>query len=101
MQPAVPEPSPPPEGTGLPPVPSGAPVLLGARNNRFMSESKPQAEVQHTQPSVGSIAAHRPHTIAAVVSDLEPDLDSDLDTYEDDLDGPQANGTGNGEGDGT
>ncbi|NGO10799.1 RNA degradosome polyphosphate kinase [Streptomyces sp. HC44] len=39
-------------------------------------------QVQHAQPSVGSIAAHRPHTVAAVVSDLEPDIDADLDAYE-------------------
>lgn len=31
---------------------------------------------------MGSIAAHRPHTVAAAVSDLEPDLDADLDSYE-------------------
>ncbi|WP_325052002.1 RNA degradosome polyphosphate kinase [Streptomyces triticagri] len=34
------------------------------------------------QPSVGSIAAHRPHTVAAAVPDLDPDLDSDPDSYE-------------------
>ncbi|MFP3991575.1 RNA degradosome polyphosphate kinase [Streptomyces sp. E11-3] len=43
--------------------------------------------VQHAQPSVGSIAAHRPHTVAAAVSDLEPDLDSDLDVYEEESGG--------------
>ncbi|WP_171060320.1 RNA degradosome polyphosphate kinase [Streptomyces montanus] len=48
-----------------------------------MSQQDTQAQVQHAQPSVGSIAAHRPHTVAAVVSDLEPDLDADLDAYED------------------
>ncbi|MBC9719172.1 RNA degradosome polyphosphate kinase [Streptomyces sp. TRM66268-LWL] len=42
----------------------------------------PQVPV-HAQPSVGSIAAHRPHTVAAAVSDLEPDIDADLDAYED------------------
>ncbi|WP_162931378.1 RNA degradosome polyphosphate kinase [Streptomyces sporangiiformans] len=47
-----------------------------------MSQPDTQAQVQHAQPSVGSIAAHRPHTVAAVVSDLEPDLDADLDAYE-------------------
>lgn len=41
-----------------------------------------QRAVQHPQPSVGSIAAHRPHTVAATVSDLEPDIDADLDAYE-------------------
>ncbi|WP_415949887.1 RNA degradosome polyphosphate kinase [Streptomyces sp. KLOTTS4A1] len=48
----------------------------------------PQVPV-HAQPSVGSIAAHRPHTVAAAVSDLEPDLDADLDAYEDDGDGAE------------
>lgn len=45
--------------------------------------SNAQAKVQHAQPSVGSIAAHRPHGVtSAVVSDLEPDIDADLDAYE-------------------
>ena len=47
-----------------------------------MSQPNAQAQVQHPQPSVGSIAAHRPHTVAGVVSDLEPDIDADLDGYE-------------------
>jgi polyphosphate kinase len=66
----------------LPPAPSDAPVSVLARKNGFMSQQDTQAQVQHAQPSVGSIAAHRPHTVAAVVSDLEPDLDADLDAYE-------------------
>src|SRR5262245_58183132 len=89
MKPAVPEPSPPPEGFAgngvvqLPPARSDAPVTARARKNGVMSQQNAQAaEVHHAQPSVGSIAAHRPHTVAAVVSDLEPDLDADLDTYE-------------------
>ncbi|MFE3036121.1 RNA degradosome polyphosphate kinase [Streptomyces canus] len=92
MKPAVPEPSPPPEdaarnGNGpvaavLPLAASDAPVSLPARKNGGMSQSNSQAEVQHVQPSVGSIAAHRPHTVSATVSDLEPDLDADLDAYE-------------------
>ncbi|MFI6944230.1 RNA degradosome polyphosphate kinase [Streptomyces sp. NPDC050418] len=48
----------------------------------------PQVPV-HAQPSVGSIAAHRPHTVAAAVSDLEPDLDADLDAYEEDGEGAE------------
>lgn len=48
-----------------------------------MNQPSAQAPVQHPQPSVGSIAAHRPHTVAANVSDLEPDIDADLDAYED------------------
>lgn len=92
MKPAVPEPSPPPEGSAgkwdapdavvLPLAASDAPVSRPARKNGVMSQSNTQAEVQHVQPSVGSIAAHRPHTVSATVSDLEPDLDADLDAYE-------------------
>ncbi|MPY61282.1 RNA degradosome polyphosphate kinase [Streptomyces spongiae] len=54
-----------------------------------MSQQNAEADVQHAQPSVGSLAAHRPHTVAAVVSDLEPDIDADLDAYEESLDGEQ------------
>ncbi|GDY64071.1 hypothetical protein SAV14893_034640 [Streptomyces avermitilis] len=100
MNPAVPEPSPPPvngesKRTGrqvvaLPPARSDAPFPRPARKNGAMSQPNVQAQVQHPQPSVGSIAAHRPHTVAAAVSDLEPDLDADLDAYEDtDADGVQ------------
>ncbi|WP_078492071.1 RNA degradosome polyphosphate kinase [Streptomyces yerevanensis] len=102
MNPSVPEPSPPPENepspvqenrglqfvAALPPASSDAPVSVPARNNGFMTQ--PDIQVQHAQPSVGSIAAHRPHTVSAVVSDLEPDLDADLDAYEEtDGVGPQ------------
>ncbi|MFE8947693.1 RNA degradosome polyphosphate kinase [Streptomyces sp. NPDC007856] len=88
MQPAVPEPSPPPEGPAengartLPPARSDAPVMPVARKNGFMSQQDTQAEVQHIQPDVGSIAAHRSRTVAGSVSDLEPDLDADLDAYD-------------------
>ncbi|WP_319949565.1 RNA degradosome polyphosphate kinase [Streptomyces halobius] len=34
------------------------------------------------QPSVGSIAAHRPHAVGVPLPELEPDLDADLDSYE-------------------
>lgn len=105
MKTAAPEPSPPPEGSGgngtvrLPPARSDAPFSLVARNNGHMSQNT-RAEAQpsptttlgggpagrgshaNAQPSVGSIAAHRPHTVAAAVSDLAPDLDADLDGYE-------------------
>ncbi|GAA0919783.1 RNA degradosome polyphosphate kinase [Streptomyces thermoalcalitolerans] len=40
-----------------------------------------RASLRTPQPSVGSIAAHRPRTVAATVSGLAPDLDSDLDSY--------------------
>ncbi|MFI9587135.1 RNA degradosome polyphosphate kinase [Streptomyces sp. NPDC052236] len=46
-----------------------------------------EVPVQHPQPSVGTIAAHRTHTVAATVSDLEPDLDADLDGYEEEHEG--------------
>ncbi|MGA4841043.1 RNA degradosome polyphosphate kinase [Streptomyces sp. G45] len=57
-----------------------------------MSEPTAQTEVtspdadgiRHAQPSVGSLAAHRPHTISATVSDLDPDIDADLDAYDED-----------------
>lgn len=67
----------------LPPALSDAPVTLAARKNGVMSQSNAQADqVQHAQPTVGSITGHRPHTVSAVVSDLEPDIDADLDGYE-------------------
>ncbi|MZD17096.1 RNA degradosome polyphosphate kinase [Streptomyces sp. SID5476] len=57
--------------------------MLAARKNGAMSQSNAQADqVQHAQPTVGSITGHRPHTVSAVVSDLEPDIDADLDGYE-------------------
>lgn len=62
--------------------PSDAPDARAARKNGFMRQPNTQAEAQHTQPSVGSIAAHRPNTVAATVSGLEPDIDADLDAYE-------------------
>ncbi len=97
----MPEPEPPREGTAaaLPRVPFDAPVLPQTRKNGFMSQPDTQAAqtppapttrvgdpagpatAPHPQPSVGSIAAHRPHTVAATVSDLEPDIDADLDGY--------------------
>ncbi|MGW4150025.1 RNA degradosome polyphosphate kinase, partial [Streptomyces albogriseolus] len=69
----------------LPPAHSDAPVAPSARNNGVMSQPNTPAQVQHSQPSVGSIAAHRPHTVAGTVSDLEPDIDADLDGYEEAL----------------
>ncbi|MFB6959630.1 RNA degradosome polyphosphate kinase [Streptomyces sp. NPDC056309] len=101
MKPAAPEPEPPRVGTAavLPRLPFDAPVPPHARKNRFMSQPDTQAAqtppapttlvggpagpatTQNPQPSVGSIAAHRPHTVAATVSDLEPDIDADLDGY--------------------
>ncbi len=74
------------------PALSGAPTGGVARKNKTMSEPTAQTEVtspdadgvRHAQPSVGALAAHRPHTVAAAVSDLDPDLDADLDAYDED-----------------
>ncbi len=88
MQPAVPAS---PNGKiPLTPALSDAPVTPSARNNGPMSQHAAHAAevpVQHPQPSVGTIAAHRTHTVAATVSDLEPDLDADLDGYEEEHEG--------------
>ncbi|UQA93828.1 RNA degradosome polyphosphate kinase [Streptomyces halobius] len=99
MQPAVPKAlksglrvaSPPPDAPGTP----------GARKNGFMNQqssaqaqdrpgtpvAKPEnaraeAAGPAAQPSVGSIAAHRPHAVGVPLPELEPDLDADLDSYE-------------------
>lgn len=80
-------------------VPSGVPPEPSARNNRAMSQ-QPSSEVpvQSTvQPSVGSLAAHRPHAVATAASngalstaaDLDPDIDADVDAYEPDVDGDE------------
>ncbi|MGW9022826.1 RNA degradosome polyphosphate kinase [Streptomyces sp. NPDC055722] len=111
MNAVVPEPSPPPKnGAGaesgrpfadMPPGRFDAPITRSARNNGYMSqqnaqapahpsspathhdgESSGRANVQNEQPSVGSLAAHRPHPVPATVSELEPDIDSDLSSYE-------------------
>ncbi|KOV95028.1 RNA degradosome polyphosphate kinase [Streptomyces sp. NRRL B-3648] len=106
MKPAVPEPSPHPEGSAgngavtLPPARSDAPVSPVARKNGFMRQQDTQADAHpspatalgggpagrsdspNPQPSVGSLAAHRQRAVAAAVSDLEPDIDADLDAYE-------------------
>ncbi|WP_369214877.1 RNA degradosome polyphosphate kinase [Streptomyces flavofungini] len=91
MQPAVPDPTPPngrpsPENgrPRLDPAFSDEPIGAPTRKNGFMSQPNTPGQVQHAQPSVGSIAAHRPHTIAATVSDLAPDIDADLDSYDED-----------------
>lgn len=81
---------------------SDAPDQPFARKNRAMSQQPAEVPVQSSaqpsatpttsapngqngQPTVGSIAAHRPHTVhAGPVSDLAPDLDADPDAYEGD-----------------
>ena len=66
--------------------PAAVPAALLARDNGDMRQ-QPGAEVpiQHVQPSVGSIAAHRPRTIAASASipALDSGIDADADVYED------------------
>lgn len=81
-------------------APSGAPSEPGTRKNRAMSQ-QPSSEVPvrpTVQPSVGSLAAHRPHAIASSASngamlstraDLDPDIDADVDAYEPDVDGSE------------
>lgn len=81
-------------------APSDAPRKPSARNNRAMSQL-PSSEVPvqpAVQPSVGSLAAHRPHAVASpnyagaglsMAADLDPDLDADVDVYEPDVDGSE------------
>ncbi|HET6633640.1 MAG TPA: RNA degradosome polyphosphate kinase [Streptomyces sp.] len=46
---------------------------------------------QTAQPSVGSIAAHRPNAVGSATPGLDPDLDADPDVYEE-AEGPDAEG---------
>ncbi|MFK0030337.1 RNA degradosome polyphosphate kinase [Streptomyces xinghaiensis] len=106
MQPAVPTaPHRRPSRAARPP--SGEPVPTASRNNGDMNDSSAQESARTTaatpapaatddpgpaaepqarpQPSVGSIAAHRPTAVVpAAASDLDPDLDGDPDTWEED-----------------
>ncbi|MQY13123.1 Polyphosphate kinase [Streptomyces sp. RB5] len=93
-----------------PPAPGLAvPEPAGARNNEGMEEPATTAEPRSAdgvtavpvtsrsgqpaaqsaaQPSVGSIAAHRPHAVAVTgVPGMDPDIDADADDYEDDAEG--------------
>ena len=102
MQPAVPTPRNgkiPGRDRAIPAisVPSDAPQGPSARNNRAMSQ-QPSSEVPvqpAAQPSIGSLAAHRPHAVASAngglstAADLDPDLDADVDAYEPDVDGDE------------
>ncbi|WP_153452735.1 RNA degradosome polyphosphate kinase [Streptomyces smaragdinus] len=52
------------------------------------SRSGQPAAQSAAQPSVGSIAAHRPHAVAVTgVPGMDPDIDADADDYEDDAEG--------------
>lgn len=80
--------------------PSDAPPEHSARKNGAMSQ-QPSSEVPvqpAAQPSVGALAAHRPHAVAApsaasaalsTAADLDPDIDGDADAYEPDVDGEE------------
>lgn len=79
---------------------SDAPPEHSARNNGPMSQ-QPSSEVPvqpAAQPSVGSLAAHRPHAVAtsssgsaalSTAADLDPEIDADADAYEPDVDGDE------------
>ncbi|MFD5126008.1 RNA degradosome polyphosphate kinase [Streptomyces sp. NPDC058385] len=96
MQPAAPDPTGAPAEHSpngrlrLTPALSDAPIVVRARKNGSMSQqnAQDQASDRQAQPSVGSIAAHRPHTVAG--GDFEPelpeltaDIDADPDEFED------------------
>lgn len=96
MQPAAPDPTGAPAEHSpngrlrLTPALSDAPIVVRARKNGSMSQqnAQDQASDRKAQPSVGSIAAHRPHTVAG--GDFEPelpeltaDIDADPDEFED------------------
>ncbi|MFI9048049.1 RNA degradosome polyphosphate kinase [Streptomyces sp. NPDC053427] len=46
------------------------------------SPAPPEAAGPAVQPSVGSIAAHRPNAVRSTLPELEPEMDADLDSYE-------------------
>lgn len=102
MQPAVPN-APTPR-LRVAPLPgsdepgSSAPGVPGARKNEGMNQHpRPQAQGRpetqspkpspseaagpSAQPSVGSIAAHRPNAVRGTLPELEPEMDADLDGY--------------------
>ncbi len=95
MQPAVPDPPDRRLRAAHEPL-SDAPAVPLARNNGHMLHSpqerpsgprktaraQPPADPP-PQPSVGSIAAHRPHAVGTPAApELEPDLDADPDAYD-------------------
>ncbi|MFJ9415524.1 RNA degradosome polyphosphate kinase [Streptomyces sp. NPDC101227] len=46
------------------------------------SPAPAEAAGPSVQPSVGSIAAHRPNAVRGTLPELEPEMDADLDSYE-------------------
>ncbi|KPC66325.1 RNA degradosome polyphosphate kinase [Streptomyces chattanoogensis] len=46
------------------------------------SQAPSEATGPTVQPSVGSIAAHRPNAVRGALPELEPEMDADLDGYE-------------------
>ncbi|MGY0024991.1 RNA degradosome polyphosphate kinase [Streptomyces sp. cg35] len=108
MQPPAPDPSkappePAPQGRlRLAPAPSDvvdAPETPSARKNGAMSQpnaaqdpTAPAPSAPQPQPSVGSLAAHRPHPVAAgdfdsKLAGIVADIDADPDDYEDEYAG--------------
>ncbi|MET8470386.1 RNA degradosome polyphosphate kinase [Streptomyces sp. NPDC006422] len=106
MQPPAPDPSEPaPRGLRLAPAPSdavGAPRSAPTRKNGAMSQpnaaqdqttdTAPAPSAAQPQPSVGSLAAHRPHPVAtgeydlaaAKLAGIVADIDADPDDYAED-----------------
>ncbi|QNS05049.1 RNA degradosome polyphosphate kinase [Streptomyces xanthii] len=86
MQPPAPVPDPPTESNAL----NGASARKNGRMsqpNAAQDQSSPKA-----QPSVGSLAAHRPHPVAAgdfdaKLAGIVADIDADPDDYEEDYSG--------------
>lgn len=107
MQPPAPEPAEPARRGGLTLAPAhsdavGAPRTASRRNNGAMSQpnaaqdqttdTAPAPSATQPQPSVGSLAAHRPHPVAggeydlaaAKLAGIVADIDADPDDYEED-----------------
>ncbi|WP_425831272.1 RNA degradosome polyphosphate kinase [Streptomyces fractus] len=107
MQPPAPEPSEPARRGGLTLAPAysdavGAPRTASTRKNGAMSQpnaaqdqttdTAPASSASQPQPSVGSLAAHRPHPVAggeydlaaAKLAGIVADIDADPDDYEED-----------------
>jgi polyphosphate kinase len=107
MQPPAPEPAEPARRGGLTLAPAysdavAAPRTASRRNNGAMSQpnaaqdqttdTAPAPSATQPQPSVGSLAAHRPHPVAggeydlaaAKLAGIVADIDADPDDYEED-----------------
>lgn len=71
---------------------STVPGPARTRENRGMDDSSPLVTqpAQPAQPSVGSIAARRPHAVAPAMQRAAQQIDPDLDADPDDYDGQEA-----------